>query len=280
MNHRSIVTSPDGNYKVQEIISASDSTKFYTPAAPYDARETTVSDQQNMIGYYIYTVSGPKVTGQYWATTPAANGDITANPVWTLQDTFGYSLNGKQFTIARGASYKGVADQIAAGAGFRGTSMAILDGNNTATATAGGARPEADDLNTGWSAQTAGLASDILTLWGMNNGLGSAQTDAFALSMSFAAGVDPGTAYLAMKDTNGNWINAVNGNFGGSALFVLGAYDPNIDSALGTYGVDPATNTAWAVVNNTGDFAVVPEPATVCLLVLGGAAALLRRKRQ
>jgi hypothetical protein len=279
MNHRSIVTSPDGDNRVQEIVCQSGSTKLYTASSGFSTRETSVSDQQNQIGYYIYTVSGPRATGQYYSTTPAANGDISADPAWTLQDTFGYSLNGKQFTVARGASYKGVTDQIAAGTGFRGTSMAILDGNNTSTGTAEGGRAEADDLNTGWSAPTPGLASDILTLWGMNNGLGSAQTDNFVLSMSFAGGIDPASAYLAMKDANGNWVKAVSGNFGGNSTFVLGAYDAGADSALGTYGIDPSTNTAWAVVNNTGDFAVVPEPATMCLLVLGGLGVLARRRK-
>ena len=136
--------------------------------------------------------------------------------------------------------------------GFHGTSMAILDGNNASTGTAGGSRPEADDLNTGWSAQTAGLASDILTLWGMNNSLGSAQTDNFVLSMSFAGGIDPATVHLVWKDGSGNWVNAVSGNFGGTATFVPGAYDAGGDSALGTYGVDPATHTAWAAHISTG----------------------------
>ena len=36
--------------------------------------------------------------------------------------------------------------------------------------------------------------------------------------------------------------------------FVLGAW--NASYGLGTFGVDPATNTAWAVVNHAGRFAV------------------------
>jgi hypothetical protein len=278
MDHRSIVTSPDGQNKVQEIITQSDSTKWYTATSGFSTREQSVSDQQNMIGYYLFTVDGPKVTGQYFAT-PIVNNTVGSNPVWTLQDTFGYSLNGRQFTIARGATYTNVIDQIAAGAGFRGTSMRILNGTNSLTGTAEGSRAEVDDLNTGWSPRVDGLASDVLTLWGMNNALGSKVTDAYALSMNFATseGVEADDIFLATPDANGNWINAFNGNTGGTPNFVLGAYDPSY--GLGTYGIDLSNSTAWAVVNYAGDFSVVPEPATLTLLGLGGLSFLLRRRR-
>jgi hypothetical protein len=283
MNHRSIVTSPDGNNQVQEIISASDSTKFYSASSGFSPRETTVSDQQGKIGYYVYTVDGPKVTGEYWATTKTtagtSDGDIVANPVWTLQDRFGYSLNGKQFTIARGASYVGVSDHIAAGAGFRGTAMSMLGGTNTVTATAEGTRAEADDLNTGWAPKAPGLASDVLTLWGMQDGMASDQTDPFVLSMTFATSeiLNSGNVYLAARDSGGNWVNATSGNIGGTSTFVFGAYDSS--DGLGTYGVDPATNTAWAVVNHNSDFAVVPEPATLLVVAFGGLVTLARRRK-
>jgi hypothetical protein len=46
---------------------------------------------------------------------------------------------------------------------------------------------------------------------------------------------------------------------GGGKKFVLGAWKSFYP--LGTYGVDPATQTAWAVVNTTGSgqFAVVQK---------------------
>jgi hypothetical protein len=278
MNHRAIVTSPDGQNKVQEIITQSDSTKFYAASSGFTTREQSISDQQNMIGYYLFTVDGPRVTGEYWAT-PVVNNTVGSNPVWTLEDTFGYSLNGKQFTIARGATYTNVADQITAGDGFRGTSMRILNGTNSLTGTAEGSRAEVDDLNTGWSPRVDGLASDVLTLWGMNNALGSKVTDAYALSMNFATseGVEADDIFLATRDANGNWINAFNGNTGGTPNFILGAYDPSY--GLGTYGLDLSNSTAWAVVNYAGDFSVVPEPATLTLMGLGGLVSLLRRRR-
>jgi hypothetical protein len=251
MNHRSIVTSPDGNYKVQEIISQSDSTKFYAASSGFSTREASISDQQNKIGYYVYTVDGPKVTGEYWATPIGGNSDIMANPVWTLQDTFGYSLNGKQFTIARGGSYSPVSDSIAAGAGFRGTSMALA-GNNVVTATAEGSRAEVEDVNTGWATGTAGMRSDVLTLWGLNNGLGSAATDSYSLTMSYVDGA--GTPVIAHKNADGSWTE--------------------LSSIVNLDGTVTATG-----LNFAGDFAVVPEPMSLTLLVLGGLGAIARRRR-
>jgi len=43
-------------------------------------------------------------------------------------------------------------------------------------------------------------------------------------------------------------------NEGGEKAFVVGAYNPAY--GLGTYGLDPRTKTAWAVINYEGDFAV------------------------
>jgi hypothetical protein len=50
-------------------------------------------------------------------------------------------------------------------------------------------------------------------------------------------------------------VNAVNKNVGGTKTFVNGPWQASY--GLGAYGVDSATNTAWAVVNRaTADFAV------------------------
>jgi hypothetical protein len=58
---------------------------------------------------------------------------------------------------------------------------------------------------------------------------------------------------LVTKNAQGNWINAVDKNFGGKKKFV---YGPGLsDYELGTYGVDPHTKTVWAVINYNGDFA-------------------------
>ena len=60
---------------------------------------------------------------------------------------------------------------------------------------------------------------------------------------------------LATRDVDGNWVNAVHQNYDSTfKKFVYGPYDSSYE--LGTYGVDPNTNTAWAVINYNSDFAV------------------------
>jgi hypothetical protein len=59
---------------------------------------------------------------------------------------------------------------------------------------------------------------------------------------------------LATRDAGGKWVAAVDGNFGGTKRFVMGPWRAGY--GLGTYGVDPKTRTAWAVINHEGEFAV------------------------
>ena len=60
---------------------------------------------------------------------------------------------------------------------------------------------------------------------------------------------------LGMRD-HGRWMNAVDGNIGGTAKFVSGPWTASYGR---TYGVDAATHTAWAVVNHGGSFAVLHD---------------------
>jgi hypothetical protein len=275
MNHRAIVTSPDGSYKVRQLISQSSSTKFYSGATPYSSREQCISDEQNKIGYYIYTVEGPKITGEYWATDPVSS-DIPANPVWTLRDTFGYSLNGKQTTVERNGSYTGITDSTANAVsngetGYLGTSMSILAGTNAATGTASGSRAEVDDLNTGWTPKPATLASDVLTLWGMNNALGSGQTDTFTLSLSYDSAI---SHPMLVTRVGSDWVNAVNGNTGGTSNYAGDRPFNAVTDTLGSYGFDSATHTAWAVINHDSEFAVMSLP-TVTIAATDASAGEL-----
>jgi hypothetical protein len=265
MNHRAIITSPDGQSSVQEIIAQSDSTKFYTASSGFLTRDQSISDQQDKIGYYTFTVDGPRVTGQYVAAEKnvagsGANGTIVDNPVWTIQETFGYSRNGKQFTVARGGDYSAVHDSITSGTVYGetfnfATSMALA-GTNTVTGTAEGLRAEVDDVNTGWPPARPDMASNILTLWGMKNALGVDTTDPYTLTLSYK----PGTMQPAIEHMNsdGSWST-----LGGA------------DNGDGTISV---SNLSYV-----GNFAVVsspvPEPASMAILALGGVALLVRRRK-
>jgi hypothetical protein len=47
-----------------------------------------------------------------------------------------------------------------------------------------------------------------------------------------------------------------------------------------SWGVDPANNQAWAVLNHNTDFAVIPEPSTMVIAGLGLAFFGYRRLRR
>ena len=50
-HYNSVVTSPDGNSKVHQLITASDSTKFYTPGNPVSTNDIPVEQDLARIGY-------------------------------------------------------------------------------------------------------------------------------------------------------------------------------------------------------------------------------------
>jgi hypothetical protein len=275
MHNRAVVTSPDGLSAVQNITTSSNSYKFYIPIDPSSdeqynlpafgfLRETPVAQELFTVGYYIVTVDGPRVTVDHYSSPNGCNGDcdLTDDVIpytFTKRETFGYSLNGKEFPVAQGASYTGVQDS------YKGTTAKVLDGINGSAATVYDGRITTKTVNTGWTPKAVtkkkndDIGSNILSLWGMAD-LGSNQTDVYTLSMSYdnhtLFPVEPGKGLprLATRDENGEWVNAVDMNFGGTKKFILGPWKPGY--GLGTYGIDLTRHTAWAVINHDGDFAV------------------------
>jgi len=273
MNQNSIVASPDGLSSVHEIIGASDSSKFYTPSAVSGAnwfgqkvRETPVAQELYTVGYYIFTVDGPNVTVDFYSDTHgnwksdasyplgAGRPDTNITPVLTFakKQTFGYSQNGAEFLVAEGASYPTTPFT------FSGTTAQFLAGTNTSTAMDYISRKLTHAVDIGWDAATCATSSAILSLWGTTD-IGSSSGDTIALSMSFDrnsvsdATLVSGNFGLAAVDSAGNLTSAVAQNVGGTPNFVFGPW--NASYTLGTYGVDPDTNTVWAVVNHAGRFA-------------------------
>lgn len=280
MHHRSIVKTSNGNNaEVGQIICSSNSYKFYIPAAGDDGRETPLQQELATIGYYIFTIDGPRVYIDFYSSShgsPYGDLDLLASPSnynFYLRESFGYSLNGKQFKVGRGEAYTTVQDS------FNGTTVKILNGTNGNTETDYLGRNLVKTVNTGWSSdQPTGAASNVVSLWGMADNLSlwekpasgidysgllpdaaeSKQGDIYTLSLKY----DPkkvrpsqlmsGKFGLAIKELGGGWINAVDLNFGGSKTFKHGPWRSTY--GLGTYGVDPSTSTVWAVINRDGDF--------------------------
>lgn len=271
MHVRNQVKTMDGSAKVIELVGASNSNKFYYPEYPKSndelfcskKRDTLFNEEFNTVGYTIVTVDGSNVIMDFYSSpaypSPFQDGDFSTTPALTFswRETFGYSLNGKQFVIPAGSAYTTVQDTSTAGGS---TSAKILTGSNGYAAVDPAGRMFSADVNTGWLA-ASNSASDILVLQGMAAQMGSKQTDIFALSLSYDktkatdAQIQAGTFALATPDSSGNWVNAVSLNFGGAKKFVPGPWKSSY--GVGTYGVDTASSTVWAVINYTGYFAAV-----------------------
>jgi hypothetical protein len=285
VNQRSLIASPDGKSMVEELIGASDSSKFYTPKALTDAkwygqkvRETSIAQELYAVGFYIYTIDGPRVTVDYYADDhgswlsdgnyplgPNVDGyplNVTPTFHFVKKATWGYSQNGKEFVVggAEGngsitgtpsASYTVVKD------GFDGTKASILSGSYSNSAKDAQGRTLVQTVDTGWTKDNARntIDSDILTLWGMTP-LGASQTDTYTLSMSVAqSGRHAKSGVLMARDANGRWVKAVDLNSGTSVKkYVCGPYKDGY--GLGAYGYDPKTSSVWAVIDHDGSFAV------------------------
>jgi len=293
---RSFVSTTTGTAKVMQILASSNSSKFYVPAGSltnaktnggmsnddyYDVpafgirRRQVLAQQLNSVGFQIVTIDGPNVTVEYYAVvvpidmTLSINAGATSElqiPAvssynFTKQETFGYSFAGKQFVIPSGRDYTSIEDTSAQVANGRITTAKILAGTNLNQATDANGVLLTKSVNTGWAPRDCdGLASDILYLWGMGANLGSDQTDTFVLSMSYdkePIHLGNGGFGIAMRVGGGNWVNVVDMNFGGKKKFVVGPWQSRFK--LGTYGVDPSSRTAWAIINVNGQFAVARE---------------------
>ena len=114
IHQRSIIVSPNGASRVEELICASNSSKFYTPKPATDPkwfgqkdREIPLSQELFTVGYYIFTVDGPRLTvdfysddhGKWQSDDSYPNGkgrpDTGVTPTFNFlkKDIWEYSLN-------------------------------------------------------------------------------------------------------------------------------------------------------------------------------------------
>ncbi|MBN2578954.1 MAG: metallophosphoesterase [Pirellulales bacterium] len=277
LHHRALVKSPNRLFQIHAIVCAGNSFKFYGPAVPppdlqvnRPPRETPLAQELNTLGYYLVTIDGPRVTVDYYSASPTVDrappacGSLTIkklpeNVTFVKKESFGYSLNGRQFLVGQGGSYGVVADR------FGSTSARILSGVNGSVFKDGSGRPLCKEITTGWtvrseSAHSDALRSDVFHLWGMND-LGADHTDPFVLQMGYdTRGLTDeeldGGAFGLCTNADGRWILAVEANVGGKKCFV--GNRPAVTAGretLGMYGYDSAAGTVWAVVNYPGRFA-------------------------
>jgi len=286
MHDRSLISTTDGSATdyVQQIVSASNSNKFYTPyvpsndevfnygtapAATHDGRtvkagtptgilrQRSLAQELRTVGYYIYTVDGPRVTVDYYSTTPLnlvnpVDGGDYANAefnfatyatagAFTKTDSFGYSLNGREFVVSPGGSYTSIVDS------FGGTTFQILGGFNGSTSVDYGGRAMHKAIDTGWTPRVcygnaaSKLLSNALTLWGLTN-LGwnsvggtnqAGTTDPMVISLSYdaaLAGAAANGTFGVVALAGGTWAKAGTGTgivgpyFGGASLPPVGTW--------------------------------------------------------
>ena len=278
VHHRSIVMDGDKTYNVDQIICSSNSYKFYTPKAGDDGREFPVCQELYTIGFYIFTVDGPRVTVDYYsASTGGDYGDsdrITTLPetlTFYLRERFGCSLNGGNFAVQRSGDYADVTST------YKGYTAKILSGTNKNTETDILGRALWKTVNTGWADSTSvvNAASPLFSLWGLVDNLSlfdksltgelpaavePTVTDTYTLSISYdkkkfrPSQLITGRVAIAACGEDQLWKNATEFNTSGVKKFKLGPWKETY--GLGTYGIDTKAGTVWAVLNNEGDFVV------------------------
>ena len=306
IHDRSFISTTDGSSTkyVQQIVSASDSNKFYTPYVPSNdevynygmapgtlhdgrtvkagtstglKRQRSLAQELRTVGYYVYTVDGPRVTVDYYSSTPAnlvnpvddgdyANAEFNVATLalpnaFTKKESFGYSLNGHEFVVAPGDSYSSINDA------FGTTQFRVLAGKNGSNIADYGSRSMVKAVDTGWTPrQCYGslgrlLASDAVQLWGLAN-IGwdsvnhvnqSGTSAPIVIQLSYdetLVGSAVAGSFGIVTLSGSTWTNV------GTGTGLVGPYPVGTVPAVGTWGVDPNTHEAWAVVSGNGPYAV------------------------
>jgi hypothetical protein len=142
--------------------------------------------------------------------------------------------------ISPGGTYAGYSVVRNFGANDQHTNVQFLGGTANKATTLAVQFADAPTSNTN-------LISDIVNISGTNG-------DSYVVQLSYNPGIiTNGTTSPVLAWNNGSgFIAAVLGNTGGTPTEVNGAYNPLTDFSLGTYGINTANDTVWAVLNHSG----------------------------
>ncbi len=241
MHNRSLVFNSRLSSYIQQIICSSNSYKFYTPVVPalditYNnpPREIPVAQELYTVGYYIVDVDGPNITVTHYASLNGCGGDwerggipcdlkTTPSLSFVKRETWGYSLEGKEFLLSQGESFTIVKDTIEIGNGYSGACMELIYGINNYTGNTYDGRKTTRLVNTGWSPKRDDLCSDILYLWGMENGCGKDTGDLFTLSITYNES-ETVPLVIAIQNKNGEWENAAVSTNPNNKKFIIGSF--------------------------------------------------------
>ena len=210
----------------------------------------------------------------------AANLDLNSGAPfdWQLSHTVSGNTGNLSSTFADGIDLGSPAVK------YHGSSDA--GGGTTATLLAGTLPAGSTIAMGGWRVGVPGegdvsnLLSDAFNLSGTGGDIYVLQInyDDSLLGIHEAALAAGEQIYLAWMNNSSKWVNAVEGNSGGTPTMNLGAYNSATDFVLGNWGVDIDGNNVWAVLDHNGEFSVVPEPSTGLLAIFGLALLPLWRR--
>ena len=216
----------------------------------------------------------------------AADLDLNSgNPlVWQLSQTLTGNTGDQGSTVASGTDLGDLAIKFHGISNVgSGTTAALLDGtlSSDRTITIGS-----------WRVGVPGeggadyFLSDVFNLSGTESDTYVLQVgyDDSSLGANETTLAAAGNIFLAWLDA-GLWVNAVDGNFGGTPNMILAGYNPTTDFALGNWGVDTTANNVWAVLNHNSEFGVAgagatPEPSTFAFAALGLLSLGMTRRRR
>jgi len=210
-----------------------------TPVATYGF--STFSAAQNFLSNQTIDL-GPVASGttstEVTVTAQVSNGAAGSN--FTIGNMALSNATAASALIVQGGTYADYSVVRNFGANDQHTNVQFLGGTASKATTLAVQFADAPTSNTN-------LISDIVNISGTNS-------DPYVVQLSYNPGtITNGVTSPVLAWNNGSgFIAAVLGNTGGTPTEVNGAYNPLTDFSVGTYGINPATDTVWAVLNHSG----------------------------